>query len=169
MKIGRTLLLLSTFSFGLVLTACNSCVEQHNPRPIQAVQNQEAARANAPHEKLNADGTAPAAAAPADASAVAGGAGSTKTAGVEKFEQFCAACHGIDGQANGPSAQAMNPKPRNFTDARWQESVDDAHITKVIKEGGASVGLSATMAPWGAVVNDSEIKEIIAHIRSLKK
>ncbi len=168
MKIGRTLLVLSTLSFGLLLTACKSCVEQHNPRPIQTLQNQEAARANAPQEKLNADGTAPAA-APTDAGAAPAVAGGAKSPGVEKFEQFCAACHGVDGQANGPSAQAMNPKPRNFTDARWQESVDDAHIAKVIKEGGASVGLSATMAPWGSVVSDSEVKEIIAHIRSLKK
>ena len=42
----------------------------------------------------------------------------------------------------------MNPKPRAFTDAVRQDLVDDAHIAKVIKEGGAAVGLSVTMAPW---------------------
>ena len=46
---------------------------------------------------------------------------------------------------NSPTALAMQPRPRNLTDATWQGSVDDAHIAKVIREGGASVGLSATM------------------------
>lgn len=167
MKIGRTLLIMATFAFGLTLSACKSCVEQHDPRPIQAKINEEAARANAAMEKLNADGTAPAP-VPVEAVAAAGG-GAAQNGGVQKYEQFCVACHGADGQANSPSAVAMNPRPRNFTDAKWQASVDDAHIAKVIKEGGASVGLSPTMAPWGAVLNDQEVQEIVAHVRAFKK
>ncbi len=167
MTLRSKIFVLTSMALGFTLSACRSCTEQHNPRPLQEKIAQESERANAPVEKLNADGTAPAPAAEAAPAAAAGAA--TKTAGVQKFEQFCAACHGVDGQANGPTALAMNPKPRNFTDAKWQASVDDAHITKVIKEGGASVGLSSTMAPWGAVVSDQEVKEIVAHIRSLKK
>jgi mono/diheme cytochrome c family protein len=157
-------MILASLAFGLTLSACKSCVDQHNPRPDEARFKEEAARGNATVEKLNPDGTVPAPAAPAVA--VAAG---TKNPGVEKYEQFCAACHGIDGKADGAAAQAMNPKPRNLTDAKWQASVDDAHITKVIKEGGASVGLSATMAPWGAVVNDEEIKQMVEHIRAIKQ
>ncbi len=167
MKIGRTLLVLATFAFGLTLSACKSCVEQHDPRPIQAQISDEAARANAPLEKLNADGTAPAPVA-TEALAAAGG-GSAQNAGVQKYEQFCVACHGADGKADGPSALALNPKPRKFTDAKWQDSVDDAHIAKVIKEGGAAVGLSPTMAPWGSVLNDQELQEMVAHVRSFKQ
>jgi mono/diheme cytochrome c family protein len=47
--------------------------------------------------------------------------------------------------------------------------VDDAHIHKVIKEGGTSVGLSATMAPWGAAINDAEIDNIVKYIRHFGK
>jgi mono/diheme cytochrome c family protein len=47
--------------------------------------------------------------------------------------------------------------------------VDDAHITKVIKEGGAAVGLSPTMAPWGGALNDAEIAEVVKYVRSFKK
>lgn len=166
MKIGRTLLIMATFAFGLTLSACKSCVEQHDPRPVQSQINEEADRANAPIEKLNADGTAP---APVAEAVVASGGGGAQNSGVQKYEQFCVACHGADGQANSPSAVAMNPRPRNLTDAKWQASVDDAHIAKVIKEGGAAVGLSPTMAPWGAVLNDEEIQQIVAHVRSFKK
>ncbi|MCX6128889.1 MAG: c-type cytochrome, partial [Proteobacteria bacterium] len=87
-------------------------------------------------------------------------------AGKQTFETYCAACHGLNGKADGAAALAMNPKPRNFTDKAWQAKVNDEHIAKVIKEGGAAVGLSASMAPWGAVVNDAEIKNLVQYLRS---
>ena len=164
MTLRSQMFALTSIALGLSLSACRSCTEQHNPRPLQEKIAKESATANAPVEKLNPDGTIPVKAA---APSAAGGA--AKNAGTQKYEQFCAACHGVDGLANGPGALAMNPKPRNLTDAKWQASVDDAHIAKVIKEGGAAVGLSSTMAAWGAVVNDQEITEMVAHIRSLKK
>ena len=89
--------------------------------------------------------------------------------GKAKFDAFCVSCHGADGKANGAAAMAMNPKPRNFTDKAWQKSVDDAHITKVIAEGGASVGLSPTMAPWGAVLSADDVKAVVKYVRSFAK
>ncbi len=91
------------------------------------------------------------------------------TPGKQTFETYCVACHGVDGKADGAAAAAMNPKPRNFTDKAWQAKVNDDHIAKVIKEGGAAVGLSASMAPWGAVVQDPEIKNLVQYVRSFSK
>jgi cytochrome c553 len=62
------------------------------------------------------------------------------------FSTYCATCHGLDGKGKGPAALAMNPKPRNWTDPEWQKTVDDDRLFKVIKEGGATVGLSPLMA-----------------------
>jgi mono/diheme cytochrome c family protein len=163
MKIRRTLLALSSLAVGMVLSACKSCTEQHDPRPAQERFKQEETNANQAIESLNPDGSVPTPKAEASSGGASGGVGQ------EKFDQFCAACHGNDGAASGPGALAMNPKPRNFIDAKWQTSVDDARITKVIKEGGASVGLSATMAPWGAALNDAEIAEVVKYVRSFKK
>ncbi len=89
--------------------------------------------------------------------------------GKQTYETYCVACHGADGKADGPGALAMNPKPRNLTDKAWQAKVDDAHIAKVIKEGGASVGLSASMAPWGAVIKDDELKNVVSYVRHFGK
>lgn len=86
-----------------------------------------------------------------------------------KFSSLCSSCHGTDGKADGAAAAAMNPKPRNFHDKAWQAKVDDAHIAKVIKEGGASVGLSGTMPPWGAVLSEDEVKGLVAKIRDWGK
>jgi mono/diheme cytochrome c family protein len=104
----------------------------------------------------------------AKAAAAAGG-GAAEVPGKAAYETYCGACHGIDGKADGAGALAMNPKPRNFHDKEWQAKVDDAHIHKVIKEGGAAVGLSATMAPWGAAINDAEIDNIVKYIRQFGK
>lgn len=87
----------------------------------------------------------------------------------QKYTNFCAACHGADGQANTPAILAMNPAPRNLTDAIWQDSVDDTHIAQVIKRGGAAMGLSVTMAPWGGILTDEEIDRIVVLIRSWKQ
>jgi mono/diheme cytochrome c family protein len=47
--------------------------------------------------------------------------------------------------------------------------VTDEHIAAVIKDGGGPNGLSPTMPAWGAVVNESEIADLVKKIRSLKK
>ena len=161
MKIRRTLLVLSSLAFGMVLSACKSCTEQHNPWPVRERFKQEETNANQVIERLNPDGTVPAPKVVA--------VGASGGVGQEKYEQFCSACHGADGAAAGPIVAALNPKPRNLADAKWQASVDDAHIYKVIKEGGASVGLSATMAPWGAALSDAEITEVTKWVRQFKK
>lgn len=167
MKLRQKFLTLTALFSGVALTGCNACTEQHNPRPDHARFNQESTIGNAPIKSLNPDGTLPKVEeAPKAAVANASGA---KNPGVTKYQQFCTACHGADGAAAGAAAAAMNPRPRNFTDKAWQDSVDDAHIAKVIKEGGSAVGLSPTMAPWGAMVSDDEIKQMVAHIRGFKK
>jgi len=48
------------------------------------------------------------------------------------------------------------------------DTLTDEHIFKVIKEGGASVGLSAMMAPWGAILKtDEAVHDVAAYVRSL--
>jgi caa(3)-type oxidase subunit IV len=63
------------------------------------------------------------------------------------FKTRCAACHGPNGLGDGPAAAALDPKPRNYTDPQWQQSVTDAVIEKVIVEGGPAVGKSPLMTP----------------------
>jgi mono/diheme cytochrome c family protein len=63
----------------------------------------------------------------------------------EIFESRCVTCHGARGGGDGPASKGLTPPPRNFQDPAWQASVDDAHIEKIIKYGGAAVGRSAAM------------------------
>jgi mono/diheme cytochrome c family protein len=61
------------------------------------------------------------------------------------FKNRCTPCHGATGLGDGPAAAALNPKPRNYTDAVWQKSVTDEQLKKTILYGGAAVGKSAVM------------------------
>jgi mono/diheme cytochrome c family protein len=57
----------------------------------------------------------------------------------------CAVCHGENGDGHGPGAANLNPKPQDFRDRKWQKSVSDETLTKVIVDGGQAIGLSASM------------------------
>ena len=149
----RYLMLSATFL--ATLTACDwNSKEDYEPKAEYELflkHQEEAAKAN---EAAVASGAAPAA---------------TELPGQKTFETFCVACHGANGKADGPAALALKPNPRNFTDKAWQAKVDDAHIAKVIKEGGASVGLSPTMAPWGGAIKDDEIANVVKYVRHFGK
>jgi mono/diheme cytochrome c family protein len=61
------------------------------------------------------------------------------------FSTRCAVCHGAEGRGDGPGGAALDPKPRNYHDVAWQDSVSDDEIEKVIVYGGAAVGRSPMM------------------------
>jgi mono/diheme cytochrome c family protein len=89
--------------------------------------------------------------------------------GKEKYMENmrCSACHGDSGKGDGPAAFALNPKPRNYTDCAVMGKKPDAELFKVIKEGGPAVGLSPLMAPFGSQLNDKEVWDVVAFIRSI--
>ncbi len=86
--------------------------------------------------------------------------------GKETFNTTCASCHGMEGKGDGVASAALDPKPRNLSDASYVSNLSDDHIFKVIKEGGAAAGKSAMMPPWGGVLSDDKIWDVIAYIRS---
>lgn len=97
----------------------------------------------------------------------ASGAANTDPKAPEKFGMFCVPCHGPAGKGDGPAAAVLNPKPRNFTDGTYMNTRTDAQLINVIKNGSAAEKFSPMMVGYGSMVNDQEIKEIVAFIRSL--
>lgn len=88
--------------------------------------------------------------------------------GAETYKLYCAACHGETGHGDGIAAAALDPKPRNFTDKALMDTITDAAILKIIKEGGAAVGKSMFMAAWGPVLQDDQkIQDVAAYVRTL--
>lgn len=80
------------------------------------------------------------------------------------FNTVCVMCHGTDGTGNGPAASALNPKPRNYTDAAWQSSVTDDQIKDIILKGGAGVGKSPSMPGQPQLKDHPEVLDGLVQI-----
>lgn len=84
--------------------------------------------------------------------------------GKTQYNNICASCHGAEGKGDGIAAAALDPKPRDLSDAAYVSTLSPDHLYKVISEGGASVGLSPMMAAWGGVLSEQQIWDVIAYI-----
>ena len=85
------------------------------------------------------------------------------------FTQNCAACHGPAGKGDGAAAAALTPKPRDLTEKAYMVGLQDQYLVNIVQKGGAAVGKSAMMPPWGAAMKDDEIRDVITFVRTLAK
>jgi cytochrome c553 len=116
------------------------------------------------------EAAAPAAAAPAAPGAAAAEALSPAAVAEAqaKWQNLCSTCHGALGKGDGPAGMALQPRPRDLSNAAWQAEKTDAHIEKVILEGGHAVGLSVLMPANPDLAGKPEVvKALRAHVRSL--
>ncbi len=79
------------------------------------------------------------------------------------YDQTCAMCHGPEGKGDGPTAQVLQPKPANL--ATVLKGKDTAYLTKLLKEGGASVGKSPLMPSYEGILNDEQIRALIKYVK----
>jgi mono/diheme cytochrome c family protein len=139
----------------LCLSAALACGEREAAPPA-AAPPQAAAPAPAPAAAAPAPAAAPAAAAMDEAQQI--------------FATRCFTCHGPEGKGDGPGSAALEPKPRNFTDPAWQDSVTDEHIEKIVMYGGAAVGRSPTMPGNPDLMSKPEVvRALVAHVRGLAR
>ncbi|MFQ5852640.1 MAG: c-type cytochrome [Candidatus Binatia bacterium] len=85
------------------------------------------------------------------------------------FQASCATCHGPGGKGDGVMTASLPVKPKDFTDCKEMAPVSDDVITKVIKSGGQSAGLSPLMPPFGGALSDQQIRDLVDFIRSFCK
>jgi mono/diheme cytochrome c family protein len=86
--------------------------------------------------------------------------------GKQTYDAYCAGCHGIGGNGEGPSAKWVKPLPRDFTQCKLMAMYKDADLLKAIKDGGPAAFVSYSMPPWGAVLSDGQIDDVLAYERS---
>jgi DMSO reductase family type II enzyme heme b subunit len=96
----------------------------------------------------------------------------TAPGGKEVYDRWCAGCHGEDGRGAGPGAQAMLPKPRDFTRALYQirstgsgELPTDADILRMIDEG-----MPGTAMPgWRTLLTQAERQDLVQYLKSFSR
>ena len=85
--------------------------------------------------------------------------------GQSLFKQNCAGCHGKDGRGG---AHTFMPHVDTLTRKGYIEQVPDDYLAFVIAEGGVAVGKSSYMPSWKSKLNEQDIQDVIAYIRTLE-
>jgi mono/diheme cytochrome c family protein len=87
--------------------------------------------------------------------------------GKATFSHYCQTCHGESGAGDGFNAFNLDPHPRDLSDPQFQKKKSDAELADAIQRGGAGVGLSALMPPWGHTLSARQIDELVLYLRTL--
>jgi cytochrome c oxidase cbb3-type subunit I/II len=85
--------------------------------------------------------------------------------GKDIFTLYCAQCHGVDGQGDGPASGDVSggyivPVPANFTESGRDFQMYGRYIWKV-KEGVETTN----MPPWQYALTDNEIYQVVFYIQ----
>ena len=81
------------------------------------------------------------------------------------FRTYCVLCHGTTGKGDGRASKMYLPRPANLTVSPF----NDKYKEMIIRGGGASVGRSQFMPPWGDELTEEQIHDLVAFLRELRK
>lgn len=79
--------------------------------------------------------------------------------------EHCAECHGADGKAQ-VIVLHMDTVPKDQSDPVYMKNLPDAYLYLAVCKGGLAVGKNFVMPPWGDLLSDQDIKDLVAHLRS---
>ncbi len=85
----------------------------------------------------------------------------------DNYQTYCVQCHGLEGNGKGINVADMSTQPRDHTDAKEMSARTDEELFKVIKDGGQSITKSVLMPPWGSILSDEEIQDLVKHLHQL--
>ena len=94
-----------------------------------------------------------------------GGGSDAVRRGAEHYADYCASCHGLQG--DGPVASTLATKPAPHSNRAHMDGLSDADLFRVIKQGRPAVGKSPQMAAWGGLLSDEAIGDLVAYVRTL--
>jgi mono/diheme cytochrome c family protein len=87
--------------------------------------------------------------------------------GRKLYTTYCVSCHGEKGKGDGVAAGSLPVKPKDHTNGAVMNQMTDQSLADVISKGGGPTGKSSFMPAWGASVNEKQVRDIVAYIRSL--
>lgn len=84
------------------------------------------------------------------------------------YQRYCQTCHGVAGAGDGFNAFNLDPRPRDLSDPALQKK-SDAELADAIRRGGAGVGLSPLMPPWGRTLSAAQIDDVVLYLRTFRR
>ncbi len=83
------------------------------------------------------------------------------------FYEKCVWCHADSTPAGPSNRMSVQPTPPLINDGQLLNSLSDEYLDNVITLGGAAMGKSAIMPPWGRTLSQDDIRAVIAYIRAV--
>lgn len=87
--------------------------------------------------------------------------------GRKLYASYCATCHGEKGKGDGMAAKSLPAKPADHTNGATMNQLNDKFLVDIISKGGGAVGKSSFMPSWGSALDEKQIRELVAFIRTL--
>ncbi|MCP5463542.1 MAG: c-type cytochrome [Deltaproteobacteria bacterium] len=91
--------------------------------------------------------------------------------GKQAYDNRCSGCHGLEGNGQGPAAQFLDPKPRDFTKAIFKfkstpigSMPTDDDIMRILNQG-----IPGSSMPEFRLVSTDEKQAIVAYIKTFNK
>ncbi len=89
------------------------------------------------------------------------------TSAVALYGRWCAGCHGVTGNGDGPNAAQLPVPATRHADASMIAQRGDDALYDTIHGGGAIMNRSARMPAFGATLSPQEIRALVRYIRTL--
>lgn len=84
--------------------------------------------------------------------------------GEQLYLEFCAPCHGVDGDGKGPVATTMAPPPANLLDAMQGRIISDEYLLWTIREGGENVHTDMPSFEKNNAISQEDAKAIVKYL-----
>lgn len=92
--------------------------------------------------------------------------------GQEKFDIYCAVCHGYEGDGYGTVGNRYTVRPANFHDPKYANRDDilgrDGYVFSVARNGLYDPAGAMRMPAYGHAIDEAETWAIVAYIRTLQ-
>lgn len=85
----------------------------------------------------------------------------------QRYARWCSSCHGNAGGGDGPNARYLPVRPAVHASSAQMSARSDDALFDAIAGGGAIMGKSSRMPPFGGSLSSREIRELVAYIRAL--
>jgi mono/diheme cytochrome c family protein len=96
-------------------------------------------------------------------------AGARAPSGKQVYEQHCAACHGIDGNGNGPATVWLFPKPRNFNSGLFKVQSTPAGSLPTDEDLFQTItrGMPGSSMPSFSYLSERDRRDVVQYVKEL--
>ena len=95
-------------------------------------------------------------------------AGAPPTDAKQLYDTSCASCHGTDGRGHGPAADALTPRPRDFTSGtyKFRSTASGSLPTDDDLYRAIAHGLPGTsMLGWKGILSDGQMRALVVYVK----